>query len=145
MWFIILLGLMLPSQTMCTPFSPLSPFLLLPPSLLSNSLPVPCLPSLLSLPLVSLSPSKAMMFMCGAKAGFYQGDVKLLIEDIKELKPTIFVTVPRLLNRVYDKVSSSAATQSSVAILALGEDIDICFSLSGLGWCVSLCCKEVSV
>ena len=86
-----------------------------------------------------------MMFMCGAKAGFYQGDVKLLIEDIKELKPTIFVTVPRLLNRVYDKVSSSAATQSSVAILALGEDIDICFSLSGLGWCVSLCCKEVSV
>ena len=115
MWFIILLGLMLPSQTMYTPFSPLSPFLLLPPSLLSNSLPVPCLPSLLSLPLVSLSPpSKAMMFMCGAKAGFYQGDVKLLIEDIKELKPTIFVTVPRLLNRVYDKVCSSVATQPGV-------------------------------
>ena len=51
------------------------------------------------------------MFMCGARAGFYQGDVKLLIEDIKELKPTIFVTVPRLLNRVYDKVSNTFDTR----------------------------------
>ena len=49
--------------------------------------------------------TQAMMFMCGAKVGFFQGDIKLLIEDIKELRPTIFVTVPRLLNRVYDRVS----------------------------------------
>ena len=53
------------------------------------------------------------MFMCGARAGFYQGDVKLLIEDIKELKPTIFVTVPRLLNRVYDKVSNTLTPELS--------------------------------
>ena len=43
--------------------------------------------------------------MVGARVGFYRGDVKLLIEDIQALKPTIFITVPRLLNRVYDKVS----------------------------------------
>jgi len=29
-------------------------------------------------------------------------DVKLLIEDIGELKPTIFVAVPRVLDRVYN-------------------------------------------
>ena len=42
--------------------------------------------------------------MNGGQIGFYQGDVKLLIEDIAELKPTLLPTVPRLLNRIYDKV-----------------------------------------
>uniref|UniRef100_A0A8C7NIB4 Arachidonate--CoA ligase n=1 Tax=Oncorhynchus mykiss TaxID=8022 RepID=A0A8C7NIB4_ONCMY len=38
--------------------------------------------------------------------GFYQGDISLLMDDIKTLKPTFFPVVPRLLNRIYDKVSS---------------------------------------
>ena len=42
--------------------------------------------------------------MHGARIGFFQGDVKTLVNDIQELKPTLFVSVPRLLNRVYDKV-----------------------------------------
>ncbi len=46
-----------------------------------------------------------MYFMEGARIGFFQGDVKKLVGDIKELKPTVFVSVPRLLNRMYDKVS----------------------------------------
>ncbi|CAL0311396.1 unnamed protein product [Lupinus luteus] len=37
----------------------------------------------------------------GASIGFWRGDVKLLIEDIGELKPTIFCAVPRVLDRVY--------------------------------------------
>ena len=45
------------------------------------------------------------MFMCGAQVGLYQGDVKTLVDDIQALKPTLFVSVPRLLNRVYDRVS----------------------------------------
>lgn len=36
--------------------------------------------------------------------GFYQGDISLLMDDIKTLKPTFFPVVPRLLNRIYDKV-----------------------------------------
>ncbi len=44
------------------------------------------------------------MFMNGGHIGFYRGDVKELMDDIRELKPTIFVSVPRLLNKVYDKV-----------------------------------------
>lgn len=46
----------------------------------------------------------------GASIGFWRGDVKLLIEDIGELKPTIFCAVPRVLDRVYtgltQKISS---------------------------------------
>ena len=44
------------------------------------------------------------MYINGCQVGFYRGDVKLLMEDIGALKPTVFPTVPRLLNRVYDKV-----------------------------------------
>ncbi|KAL2342676.1 hypothetical protein Fmac_003961 [Flemingia macrophylla] len=41
------------------------------------------------------------MIMHGASIGFWRGDIKLLLEDIGELKPTIFVAVPRVLDRVY--------------------------------------------
>lgn len=45
------------------------------------------------------------MFCHGAKVGFYQGDISLLMDDIRTLQPTFFPVVPRLLNRIYDKVS----------------------------------------
>ncbi|XP_020611687.1 long-chain-fatty-acid--CoA ligase 5-like, partial [Orbicella faveolata] len=48
--------------------------------------------------------AQALCFFNGVRIGFYQGDVKLLLSDIQELKPTIFPSVPRLLTRVYDKV-----------------------------------------
>lgn len=56
---------------------------------------------------------QAMMLQSGGRIGFYRGDVKLLIEDIQELRPTLFVSVPRLLNRVYDKVINGVS-QSAV-------------------------------
>ena len=55
-----------------------------------------------------------MIFMHGAQIGFFQGDVKKLVGDIQELKPTIFVSVPRLLNRVYDKVKECMCTFEKV-------------------------------
>ncbi|KVH91105.1 AMP-binding, conserved site-containing protein [Cynara cardunculus var. scolymus] len=46
----------------------------------------------------------------GASIGFWRGDVKLLIDDLKELKPTVFCSVPRVLDRIYsglvEKISS---------------------------------------
>lgn len=50
------------------------------------------------------------MFTAGGKVGFFQGDIKLLPDDIKALQPTIFPVVPRLLNRIYDKVQSGATS-----------------------------------
>lgn len=44
------------------------------------------------------------MFILGGAVGYYSGDVRLLMDDIKELKPTIFPTVPRLLNRLYGMI-----------------------------------------
>ena len=49
--------------------------------------------------------AQAFVFLNGCKIGFFRGDIKLLLDDIKELKPTLFAVVPRLLNRIYDKVS----------------------------------------
>ncbi|KAK7111908.1 long-chain-fatty-acid--CoA ligase 5-like isoform X3 [Littorina saxatilis] len=45
-----------------------------------------------------------VIYMLGAQIGFFQGDVRKLMDDIKELQPTLFPCVPRLLNRFYDKV-----------------------------------------
>jgi long-chain acyl-CoA synthetase len=47
---------------------------------------------------------QACMYSGGGRIGFFQGDVRKLLDDIKELQPTVFPSVPRLLNRVYDKV-----------------------------------------
>ncbi|XP_050754656.1 long-chain-fatty-acid--CoA ligase 5 isoform X1 [Gymnogyps californianus] len=51
---------------------------------------------------------QTVIYSCGAKVGFFQGDIKLLTDDMKTLKPTIFPVVPRLLNRIYDKIQSGA-------------------------------------
>ncbi|ORZ09050.1 hypothetical protein BCR41DRAFT_358800 [Lobosporangium transversale] len=40
----------------------------------------------------------------GCKTGFFHGDMLALMDDVNELKPTFFTTVPRLLNRIYARV-----------------------------------------
>ncbi|NWW78057.1 ACSL5 ligase, partial [Climacteris rufus] len=62
---------------------------------------------------------QAVVYSCGAKVGFFQGDIKLLTDDMKTLKPTVFPVVPRLLNRVYDKVQSGANTPVKRCLLNL--------------------------
>ncbi|KAF8410610.1 hypothetical protein HHK36_003142 [Tetracentron sinense] len=37
----------------------------------------------------------------GSSIGFWRGDVRYLIEDIQELKPTMFCGVPRVYDRIY--------------------------------------------
>lgn len=46
------------------------------------------------------------LWQAGSSVGFYQGDTLKLMEDIKELHPTIFCSVPRLWNKIYEKVMS---------------------------------------
>jgi long-chain acyl-CoA synthetase len=43
----------------------------------------------------------------GASFGFYQGDVQKLKFDLKELRPTIFSSVPRLYNKFYDALQEN--------------------------------------
>ena len=44
------------------------------------------------------------MFMTGAQVVYVAGDITTLTKDVQLVKPTIFLTVPRLLNKVYDKI-----------------------------------------
>lgn len=53
---------------------------------------------------------ESVIFCHGGRVGFFQGDIRLLSEDMKVLRPTVFPVVPRLLNRMYDKIFSQANT-----------------------------------
>ncbi|KAI8613190.1 hypothetical protein BC830DRAFT_1170444 [Chytriomyces sp. MP71] len=50
----------------------------------------------------------------GAAVGFFQGDTLKLMDDVSELRPTIFPSVPRLYNRIYDKIRVGVKKQGAV-------------------------------
>ncbi|CAM5132723.1 unnamed protein product [Eretmochelys imbricata] len=53
---------------------------------------------------------QSIIYCHGGRIGFFQGDIRLLSDDMKTLRPTVFPVVPRLLNRMYDKIFSQANT-----------------------------------
>lgn len=63
-----------------------------------------------------------MLYGAGGRVGFFQGDIRLLPDDMKALQPTVFPVVPRLLNRVYDKVSHASLCPLSATGLILTSD-----------------------
>jgi len=71
--------------------------------------PEDCLISYLPLAHIYERLAQQVCFLNGLRIGFFRGDVKLLLEDLQELKPTIFPSVPRLLGRVYDKVMAQVS------------------------------------
>ncbi|XP_027162899.1 long chain acyl-CoA synthetase 4-like [Coffea eugenioides] len=52
-----------------------------------------------------------LLIFRGAAIGFWHKDVKQLVDDIRELRPTVFCSVPRVLDRIYsglvEKLSSA--------------------------------------
>ncbi|XP_074608164.1 long-chain-fatty-acid--CoA ligase 1-like [Acropora palmata] len=54
--------------------------------------------------------AQLMMFLYGARVGFFGGNPRTILDDLKELKPTVFISVPRVLNRVYDRVLSQVSS-----------------------------------
>ncbi|XP_050814002.1 long-chain-fatty-acid--CoA ligase 5 [Gopherus flavomarginatus] len=67
-----------------------------------------------------------IIYSSGARVGFFQGDIRLLTDDMRTLKPTVFPTVPRLLNRIYDKIQSGAQNPLKRVLLnfALARKLD---------------------
>ncbi|KAI1711311.1 AMP-binding enzyme domain-containing protein [Ditylenchus destructor] len=49
---------------------------------------------------------QAAFYTEGGSVGFFRGDIRGLADDIKTLRPTVLPVVPRVLNRLYDKVLS---------------------------------------
>lgn len=54
------------------------------------------------------------MLSKGGKIGYYQGDVKLLVDDIAALRPTIFVGVPRVFDRIHSGIASKVAASGGL-------------------------------
>ena len=54
----------------------------------------------------------------GANIGYWQGNVKLLMADVAEFKPTLFIAVPRILERVCDGVEAKVAKGPATARMA---------------------------
>lgn len=48
-------------------------------------------------------------FVYGASVGFWRGDPLLLIEDIQACRPTMLAAVPRVLNKIHDKITTGIA------------------------------------
>nr|XP_046164341.1 long-chain-fatty-acid--CoA ligase 1-like [Oncorhynchus gorbuscha]XP_046164342.1 long-chain-fatty-acid--CoA ligase 1-like [Oncorhynchus gorbuscha] len=51
---------------------------------------------------------EGVILVHGARIGYFQGDIRLLMDDLKTLQPTVFPVVPRLLNRMFDKIFGQA-------------------------------------
>ncbi|KAG0747140.1 hypothetical protein G6F62_001412 [Rhizopus arrhizus] len=58
--------------------------------------------------------SDALLLTLGGRIGFFSGDMNTLVEDIQVLKPTVFPSVPRLLNKIYGKLVASTVQASGV-------------------------------
>ncbi|KAH6830082.1 long-chain acyl-CoA synthetase 2 [Perilla frutescens var. hirtella] len=58
----------------------------------------------------------------GSSIGFWQGDIRFLIEDLLVLKPTIFCGVPRVFDRIYtgimDRISAGGTLKKSLFQIA---------------------------
>lgn len=55
----------------------------------------------------------------GCRIGFSRGDLALLFEDIQALKPTIFASVPRLLNKIHAGILQKTIHSGSAVTAAL--------------------------
>jgi len=58
---------------------------------------------------------QSVMISGSTRIGYYQGDTLKLLDDVVELQPTIFASVPRLFNRIYDKVMAGVKAKGGLA------------------------------
>ncbi len=56
-----------------------------------------------------------MSLFTGMKSGFFSGSPLLLFEDIAALRPTMLLSVPRILNRIYSKVYEEVGKKSKMS------------------------------
>ncbi|CDW90135.1 long-chain-fatty-acid--ligase 5 [Stylonychia lemnae] len=54
-------------------------------------------------------------FVCGMSIGFYSGDLNLLFQDLKVLKPTMMAVVPRILTKIYQMTYHQVNSKGGLA------------------------------
>eukprot|EP00741_Cyanophora_paradoxa_P014579 tig00020807_g14059.t1 len=69
----------------------------------------------------------------GGSVGYYQGDVKKLVDDILALRPTLLPGVPRVWQRIYDRVMSTVAASGFIqrSVFHLAYSAQLGYVLSG--------------
>mmetsp|Transcript_13014 Transcript_13014/g.28086 ORF Transcript_13014/g.28086 Transcript_13014/m.28086 type:complete len:686 (+) Transcript_13014:23-2080(+) len=56
----------------------------------------------------------AQIIASGASVAFFRGDPLLLVEDIVACRPTTFPVVPRVLNKIHDKIAAGMAAKGGM-------------------------------
>lgn len=56
--------------------------------------------------------AEELMLHLGASIGYWRGDIKGLMDDVAELRPTLFCAVPRVFDRIYSGVMAKVAEGS---------------------------------
>lgn len=51
---------------------------------------------------------QGVMLVHGGRIGYFRGDIRCLMNDLMALQPSVFPVVPRLLNRMLDKIFAQA-------------------------------------
>lgn len=54
-------------------------------------------------------------FMIGGCVGFWRGDTRMLVDDIKAFKPTVFCGVPRIFDRIYTAGMGALAEKGAIS------------------------------
>jgi long-chain acyl-CoA synthetase len=91
-------------------------------NILSNVLAcVPCLPPKKNMKALSFLPLNhifermiSYFYLYTGTAIYYAENMETIGENLKEVKPDIFTTVPRLLEKVYDKIMAKGAEQTGI-------------------------------
>ncbi|KAF5833313.1 hypothetical protein DUNSADRAFT_10434 [Dunaliella salina] len=52
--------------------------------------------------------------MMGCAIGYWQGDITKLVDDIAALKPAMFIGVPRVFDRIYDRITGQIKSGSGL-------------------------------
>jgi len=68
------------------------------------------------LPMAHIFEAAVMAFVStqGGRVGYYQGDIRKIGEDWKDLRPTILVGVPRVFNKTYEKFKLKVSKSGSI-------------------------------
>jgi len=56
--------------------------------------------------------AEMMMFASGGRVATYSGEIRQLIQDFQVVKPTILMTIPRLLDNIYNRIIYSVKGNS---------------------------------
>jgi long-chain acyl-CoA synthetase len=64
--------------------------------------------------------AEEMFLYTGSAVGYWQGDAAKLVEDIGALRPTLFIGVPRVFDRIYAGISSQISSSSPLKKLIFG-------------------------